>query len=211
MPLQNRVTPEGAIVAVAARGGMYGNRGGCFHRLDQTLKARPYASKQWLCCVLDFKNRRRQMMRPGLYTELFFLDEATAMAAGHRPCFECRRDDAENFARLWNTARGKPGRAAVPDMDAILHAERIDCNHAKIVSRGTRGSLPDGTFVRTTVGTALAWAGHLYPWSFEGYNEPCDTHPDKFVEILTPPSIIAILALGFKPQVHPSISTYHRD
>jgi hypothetical protein len=207
MPLQNRVTPEGNIVAVAARGTLLGNRGGCFHRPDQSLKSRPFASKQWICCVLEFKNRRRTVMRPGLYTELFFLDEATAMAAGHRPCFECRRADAEKFATLWNTARGKSGRAAVPDMDAVLHAERINETHNKVVSSGTIGGLPDGAFVRLHQGPALVWSRQLWPWSFEGYASPQASPVGQVVEILTPPSIIAILALGFTPKLHSSITT----
>jgi hypothetical protein len=205
MPLQNRVTPEGAIVAVAARGTMLGNRGGCFHRDDKSLRARPFASKQWICCVLQFKGRRRPLRQPGLYTELFFLDEATAMAAGHRPCFECRREEAERFAVLWNQVRGKTERAAAPDMDSVLQAERIDAGYAKVVSRGTLGSLADGAFVRRTEGPALLWGGQLWPWSFEGYGAPIHAPRDKLVDVLTPPSIVAILAAGFRPRVHESL------
>jgi hypothetical protein len=101
MPLQNRVTPSGEIIATPHRGLMMGNRGGCFHRPDQTLKARRWANRQWIACLLEFKDRRRQLMQPNRYTELFFLDEATALAAGHRPCFECRRASAVRFAELW--------------------------------------------------------------------------------------------------------------
>jgi hypothetical protein len=189
MPHRNRVTPEGEIVAVDARGGMYGNRGGCFHRDDQTLKRRPFASKQWICCVLQFKGRRRKLLQPGLFTELFFLDEATAMAAGHRPCFECRRADAERFAVLWNEVRGKPGRAAAPD-----------------ISRATLGGLADGTFVRTTGGASLVWGGQLWPWSFAGYGAAQHAPADKLVDVLTPPSIVAILAAGFRPKVHETLN-----
>ncbi len=206
MPLRNRVTPEGEILAVTARGGMYGNRGGCFHRDDQSLKSRPFASKQWICCVLRFKGRRRKLLQPGLFTELFFLDEATAMAAGHRPCFECRRADAERFAVLWNEVRGKPGRAAAPDMDDILQSERIDGNNAKIVSRATLGSLADGAFVRLAGGTALAWGGQLWPWSFDGYGPSQHAPADKLVDVLTPPSIVAILAAGLRPKVHETLN-----
>jgi hypothetical protein len=206
MPHRNRVTPEGEIVAVAARGGMYGNRGGCFHRDDQTLKPRPFATKQWICCVLQFNGRRRRLLQPGLFTELFFLDEATAMAAGHRPCFECRRADAERFAILWNEVRGKPGRAVAPGMDDILHAERIDAHHAKVVSRATLGGLPVGAFVRTPGGPALFWGGQLWPWSFAGYGAPQHAPADKLVAVLTPPSIVAILAAGFRPNVHETLN-----
>ncbi len=206
MPLRNRVSPEGDIVAVAARGTMYGNRGGCFHREDRTLRQRPYASKQWICCVLEFKGRRRQLMQPGLFTELFFLDEATAMAAGHRPCFECRREDAERFAALWNQVRGKSGRAAAPEMDAALQTERIDSENSKIVSRATLGCVADGAFVRTTFGPSLVWQDQLWPWSFEGYGAPLRAPSDMLADVLTPPSIVAILAAGFRPRLHPSIA-----
>jgi hypothetical protein len=206
MPHRNRVTPEGEIVAVAARGTILGNRGGCFHRDDTTLKARPFASRQWICCVLQFKNRRRKLLQPGLYTELFFLDEATAMAAGHRPCFECRRADAERFAIFWNEVRGKSGRAAAPAMDDVLQAERIDADYAKLISRATLGGLPDGTFVRTSNGPALFWGGQLWPWSFAGYRAPQHAAADKLVDVLTPPSIVAILAAGFRPKVHETIN-----
>ena len=100
MPLQNRVTPEGEIIATPHRGLLMGNRGGAFHLPDQTLGPRRWATRQWIACVLEFKGRHREVMRPNRYTELFFLDEATALAAGHRPCFECRRSDAERFAEL---------------------------------------------------------------------------------------------------------------
>ena len=115
MPLQNRVTPEGEIIATPHRGLMMGNRGGCFHLPDRTLGSRRWATRQWIACVLEFKGRHRQaMMQPNRYTELFFLDEATALAAGHRPCFECRRRDAERFAALWAETRGWPAPAARP-------------------------------------------------------------------------------------------------
>ncbi len=97
MPLQNRSDPFGALHAVTDRGLLMGNRGGCFHRDDQTLKERRWASRRWIVCVLSFKDRRRKLMQPGLYTEIFFLDEATALASGHRPCFECRRAEAAAF------------------------------------------------------------------------------------------------------------------
>jgi hypothetical protein len=205
MPLQNRVTPEGAIVATPHRGTLLGNRGGCFHRDDQTLKRRHFASSQWICCVLEFKNRHRRLMQPGLYTELFFLDEATALAAGHRPCFECRRADAEQFAHLWNAARSLPGRATAPEMDAVLHRQRIDDSYAKVISCGTLAGLPNGAFVRTQNGPALVWGGCLWPWSFDGYGSPVPAQGGIMAEVLTPPAIIAILALGFRPRLHPTL------
>src|SRR5690606_39500251 len=120
MPLQNRVTPEGEIIATSARGTMMGNRGGCLHRPDKTLGRRRWVTKQWICCELQFRGRHREVMAPRRYTELFFLDEATAFAAGHRPCFECRRADAPDFARLWANAEGRAERAGAAHLDAVV-------------------------------------------------------------------------------------------
>ena len=122
-PLQNRVTPFGEIAAVTARGTMMGNRGGCFHDDAQQLRRRRWASRRWICCVLSFKERHREVMMPRRYTELFFLDEATAFAAGHRPCAECRRADYNAFQKAWQRA-GLPSEAKADAMDLVLHAER---------------------------------------------------------------------------------------
>ncbi len=136
MPLQNRVTPEGEIIATPQRGLMMGNRGGAFHLPDQVLGARRWASKQWIACVLEFKGRHRAaMMQPNRYTELFFLDEVTALAAGHRPCFECRRADAELFAGLWARSFGRRARAHAGEMDEVLQAERVGPDRAKVTFR----------------------------------------------------------------------------
>ena len=123
MPLQNRVTPFGELLAVPARGTFFGNRGGRFHTDAKTLTARRWASRQWICCVLDFKGRQRDVWGR-FYTELFFLDEPTALAAGHRPCFECRRKDAEAFAEYWRAAHRLRRRPYAFTMDEVLHRER---------------------------------------------------------------------------------------
>ncbi|MEL7303179.1 MAG: hypothetical protein AAGJ53_05760, partial [Pseudomonadota bacterium] len=131
-PLQNRVRPDGEIVAISERGTMMGNRGGRIHTTDKTLSRRRWASHHWICCVLEFRGRQREVMAPRSYTELFFLDEATAFAAGHRPCFECRRADANRFAEVFAETRSdsdsgdtvKTTRATVAEIDAVLHAER---------------------------------------------------------------------------------------
>src|SRR5215510_2985816 len=122
MPLQNRVDPFGELFASPARGTLMGNRGGKFHADDRSLTGRRWVSRQWICCLLKFKGRRRNVWGR-YYTELFFLDEVTAFAAGHRPCFECRRKDAERFAALFS---GKVRRAAAGTMDELLHAERLN-------------------------------------------------------------------------------------
>src|SRR5580693_214666 len=145
MPLQNRVDPLGELFASPARGSLFGNRGGRFHTDARTLTARRWASRQWICCVLDFKNRRRNVWGR-FYTELFFLDEVTALAAGHRPCFECRRKDAEAFAGAWQRAFKllRPPRA--DEMDLVLHAQRLE-GRAKRLHRRNIDGLPDGVSV----------------------------------------------------------------
>ena len=142
MPLQNRVTPFGELIATPARGTLLGNRGGRIHDDERKLTARRWTSKQWICCQLDFNNRHRKVWGDG-YTELFFLDEVTALAAGHRPCFECRRKDAERFAALFS---GKAKRASAPAMDKILHAERL-AGKAKRTHRRAIDTLPDGAMI----------------------------------------------------------------
>src|ERR1700733_7595293 len=120
MPLQNRVSPSGDLIAVPARGLFLGNRGGRIHTDARTLTARRWASRQWICCVLEFRGRQRHVWGR-FYTELFFLDEPTAFAAGHRPCFECRRADALAFADAWRVARKLPERPRAEHMDDVLH------------------------------------------------------------------------------------------
>ena len=141
MPLQNRVNPFGALFSASARGTFFGNRGGRFHTDAKTLTARRWQSRQWICCVLDFKGRQRDVWGR-FYTELFFLDEPTALAAGHRPCFECRRKEAEAFAEAWRTARGLSQRPYAAEMDEVLHRERLQ-GRAKRLHRRSIDTLPD--------------------------------------------------------------------
>ena len=209
MPLQNRVTPAGDIIATPHRGLMMGNRGGCLHRLDQTLKTRRWATRQWIACLLDFKGRRRQLMQPNRYTELFFLDEATALAAGHRPCFECRRADAVRFAELWSRVHRQTKPARATDMDAILHPERTDSRGAKRTHLAALAGLPDGAFVLHTANGAaprayLIDAYRLLPWSPAGYEKAISRPAQALIEVLTPPSIVAVLSAGYRPMLHPS-------
>ncbi len=209
MPLQNRVTPEGEIIATPHRGLMMGNRGGAFHLPDRTLGTRRWATRQWIACVLEFKGRHRAaMMQPNRYTELFFLDEATALAAGHRPCFECRRRDAEEFAALWAATRQWPAPARAPEMDLDLHAERVGPQGRKIAYRAELGGLPDGTFVRLeSIAGAQAYlvdGAHLFAWSSGGYQAAVSRPKRREVEVLTPRSIVAVLSSGYRPMLHPS-------
>jgi hypothetical protein len=204
-PLQNRVTPEGQLIATPARGTLMGNRGGCFHRADRTLESRHWRTRQWICCLLAFQGRHRRVMSPGRYTELFFLDEATALAAGHRPCFECRRADALAFADLWPAQRGGTAvaRPPAPAMDRVLHAERLDLAGGKAFHSARLGELPDGTLVRAP-GAYLLLGGQLQAWSPSGYGPPVAADPRTTVAVLTPPTIVAVLRSGYRPRLHDS-------
>ena len=138
-------------------------------------------------------------MAPNRYTELFFLDEPTALAAGHRPCFECRRQDFLWFARLWGAMLGRPGRATAREMDAVLHAERVDPNGAKVVYRAAFDGLPSGVFVRLEGQPHLVLSSWLLPWSPSGYGTPTRRPDAGSVEVLTPRSTVAVLAAGYCP------------
>lgn len=204
MSLQNRVTPEGDIVAHAARGLMMGNRGGALHDEHRSLRRRRWVTRQWICCRLAFKGRQRVVMSPGQYTELFFLDEATALAAGHRPCFECRHADATKFATFWALVNGRPGRATAPEMDAVLQPERVDPRGQKVVYAASLADLPDGAFVRRDQRPCLVMGTRLLPWTPDGYATPIHRPRDAVADVLTPRSIVAVLAAGYIPAVHPS-------
>jgi hypothetical protein len=198
--LQNRVTPFGALIATPARGTMFGNRGGRFHRDDRTLGQRRWASRQWICCALSFKGRHRSVWSAG-YTELFFLDEVTALAAGHRPCFECRRRDAKAFAGTWAQVKGGHIPHA-PEMDAVLHAERLS-GRAKRTHEMPGTDVPDGAFVAIDADAYAARGAHLLRWSDSGYTARM-VRSRGTVNVLTPPSIVAVLSAGYAPQWHPS-------
>jgi hypothetical protein len=203
MPLQNRVDPFGELCAVPARGLFFGNRGGRIHRDDRTLSRRRWTSRAWICCRLAFKGRHREVWGDS-YTELFFLDEPTAFAAGHRPCFECRRADAIAFAAAWARAHGlsAPPRAGV--MDVVLHAQRLD-GRAKRRHRAALDDLPDGAMIVLEDETPFALRGDaLLPWRFAGCG-PARARPRGIeVELLTPPAMVAVLSAGYRPEWHPS-------
>jgi hypothetical protein len=205
MPLQNRVTPFGELVAVPARGTLFGNRGGRFHTDARTLTARRWASRQWICCVLDFKGRQRDVWGR-FYTELFFLDEPTALAAGHRPCFECRRKDAQKFAEHWRAAHRLRQRPYAFEMDEVLHSERLQGRSKRLHRRNIDG-LPDGAFVALG-GDAFALRGdRILRWRPQGYDAEKPRPRRGTVDVLTPPAILAVLAAGYEPRWHPSATT----
>jgi hypothetical protein len=204
MPLQNRVTPAGEIVADPGRGLLMGNRG-CLHLPDRTLGVSRWRSKMWIACVLDWRGRRRDPMPPGRWTALFFLDEATALAAGHRPCGFCRRDDYLAYAGAWRRANGLERRPRAGEMDARLHAERVEPRtRRKRTHPCVMGDLPDGAMVQYGGGCGLVAGGRFLPWSFAGYGDPVTPAPDAAVELLTPPASVAVIAAGYRPVVHPT-------
>jgi hypothetical protein len=200
MPLQNRVTPAGDIVALPERGLMMGNRG-ILHDENRRI-VRPMQCKRWIACVLEFRGRHRAVMTPHRYTELFFLDEATAFAAGHRPCAECRNADYKRFQTLWRQSVGQAADAN--SMDAVLHAERLD-GRSKRTWRSDVTALPDGTYVLSDGVACLVWRNQLIAWSNGGYRDrkALPTHAE--LNVLTPRSIVAIFRAGYVPGVHPTV------
>jgi hypothetical protein len=203
MPLQNRVDPFGELRAVLARGLFLGNRGGRIHRDDRTLSRRRWTSRAWICCRLAFKRRHREVWGDS-YTELFFLDEPTAFAAGHRPCFECRRADAVAFATAWARTQGLRAPPRAGEMDAVLHAQRLD-GRAKRRHRAALDDLPDCAMIVLADKAPFAVRGEaVLPWRFAGYG-PAQPRPRGIeVELLTPPAMVAVLCAGYRPHWHPS-------
>jgi hypothetical protein len=203
-PRQNRVTPFGELIADPARGLVYGNRG-CLHDAEARIRRR-FANKRWIACRLEFRGWHREpLMQPGRFTELFFLDEATAFAAGHRPCALCRRDDYSRFVSIWQ--EGHAGPAGADAMDAQLHAERVDPRtRMQRRHRARLDALPDGAFVLHEGEPWLVLGRELLLWTPAGYADR-RPRPGGEAVVLTPPSFLATLRAGWEPLVpllHPS-------
>lgn len=208
MPLQNRVDPWGNLVAVSARGEFLGNRG-ILHNGNKNI-IKPWAHKNWVTCELSFKGIKRELFGPNSYSELFFLDEATALAAGHRPCAHCRRQRYNEFKRLWGIANGLPDSTAVssPEIDKQLHLERASRNRTKILFSTIFSEVPDGTLIALATEAYLVWGGCLHKWSHHGYDTTWPLPPeDKVVQVITPQTIVQMFKVGFKPLVHASIQS----
>lgn len=207
MPQQNRVKPDGQIVAISERGSLMGNRGNLHNHERQVVRVS--AHKSWVTCRLEFQGIRRELMKPGHYTELFFLDEATAYAAGHRPCNDCQKDRLKEFKTYWLAANGdllnlhSPVIAAI---DAVLHAERFDKVKGKVSYADTAASLPDGTFISHNGSYYLQWGGKFREWSASGYVSAIDLPGDQIVTVLTPKSIVECFRHGLVPAVHSSVN-----
>jgi hypothetical protein len=204
MPRQNRVTPMSDLIVSAERGLVYGNRG-CLHD-DTGAIRRSYATKRWIACRLQFRGRRRaRLMAPGRYTELFFLDEATALAAGHRPCAECRRADYNRLREVWSGLHGGP--VGADSIDAQLQQERLTSGGDRRLHEMAYADLPDGTFVLQEGRPFVVRGNALLPWSPAGYGQAWRRPTDGVASVITPPSLLALLERGWDPLVpllHPS-------
>lgn len=200
--LQNRVDPKGNIIITKARGAWLGNRGQ-LHNSGKTI-LRPFKHKAWIICLLQFKGRHREVMAPGLWTELFFLDEATAFSAGHRPCFECRREDANRFKTTWlqgNPEYGFPPKVPIGKIDDVLQAERIGADNSKVTFEADIDDLPDGVFVKIAGDAFLVAGERIYKWSPEGYGDGLPFPAEKEVCVLTPRSVVNAFRNGYRPQM----------
>jgi hypothetical protein len=203
MPLQNRVTPTGDIIATEHRGTFTGNRGIIHDPATRTLLNKRWSTPAWITCLCEFRGWRRKVMSRRSWTELFFLDEATAFAAGHRPCFFCRREDAKRFRAAWEAGNGVSGLSAKA-MDAVLHAERLDRGRKRLHPLSLRlHELPDGAMVQASGGSYLIAGGKALRWSFAGYISVDLSAP---VMLLTPPSTIRAFQAGYRPVLHQSAS-----
>ena len=201
MPLQNRVTPTGDIVATEHRGTFTGNRGIIHDPATRTLLNKRWSNPAWLTCVCEFRGRRRTVMSRQSWTELFFLDEATAFAAGHRPCFYCRRDDAKRFRAAWEQGNSVSDLSAKA-MDAVLHAERLDRGKKRLHPLPMPlAELPDGAMVQANGESYLVADGKTMRWSFAGYERADVAAPAM---LLTPPSTVHAFQAGYRPVLHSS-------
>jgi hypothetical protein len=200
--LQNRVDPWGNIIATSARGSWMGNRG-LLHNEHQRIR-RSFRLKAWLICRLEFKGRKRPVMAPRQYTELFFLDEATAFSAGHRPCFECRREDANRFKSFW--IKGNPeydfdAQTLIGEIDEVIHKERIDRDGSKISYEEKSGDLPNGCFVSYNNTAFVISDTQMFPWSPFGYGQGVPLAEVERVKVLTPKSVVNAFRAGYVPQM----------
>tara|TARA_B100000678_G_scaffold64418_1_gene52517 strand:- start:1601 stop:2215 length:615 start_codon:yes stop_codon:yes gene_type:complete len=197
MAFQNRVDPYGIIHARSERGRYMGNRGGCFHRADRSLKPTRWASRQWIYCLLEFKERQRAIMQPGRYTELFFLDEATALAAGHRPCFECQREKARAFKQALEASGQIAAGSRVAEIDRLIAGEiQARLRRQTEPECVSFAQLPDGAMFDRDGKPFVKWSGLARRWSFAGYGPP--RVMDGMVGRLTPVATLNALREGFR-------------
>nr|WP_315032443.1 hypothetical protein [uncultured Chryseobacterium sp.] len=207
--LQNRVSPQGAIIKTEARGAWLGNRGVIHNEHKEITK--PFKVKAWIICMLDFRGRHREIMQPDRWTELFFLDEATAFSAGHRPCFQCRYKDHIRFKEYWikgNPQHGFNIKTSVKEIDNIIHTERIDKDGEKVMYTELIKNLPDGVIINKEEGDFLLLNGKLYHWTPFGYDYYENVAADVTVQVLTPHSIVNAFKMGYSPQIDASAKAW---
>lgn len=200
--LQNRVDPLGRLIETSARGLWMGNRGVIHNEHQQII--RNFKHKAWITCTLTFKERKRTVMTPGRWTELFFLDEATAFAAGHRPCFECRKQDAKKFKSCWimgNPAHNFSMATSINQIDEIIHRERIDDQKKKVVHQHMTEDIPEGTFLLIHDDPFVFSKGRLLQWTPFGYADSIAVPEHSALTILTPRSIVNAFRAGYVPQI----------
>jgi hypothetical protein len=209
MPLQNRVNPHAVLISTPERGAWTGNRGVIHNDRKEIVKN--YAIKPWITCALEYKGMHRIVMTPKRWTELFFLDEATALAAGHRPCGYCRFADFKRFKSLWLAVNGEQynfsEKTKMSAIDEIIHQERLDENGVKKTYKALLMTLPDGTFItfENKSKSHLWFQKNMYEWSFSGYAKITSFKKNQEVNVLTPLSYVAVLKAGYVPQVHSSV------
>ncbi|MCE9560782.1 MAG: hypothetical protein K8U57_01880 [Planctomycetes bacterium] len=210
MPRQNRVTPLGEIVAVPERGTFMGNRG-VLHDSTKTIR-RSWQLKRWILCVTEFKHRKRTIMTPGRYTELFFLDEATGLAAGHRPCAECQRQRFLEFRDAWLAGNPQLAGGKAPtaiEIDEQLHAERLNAGGEQMQFEAALDGLPDGVLVTLDAEpdrAFLVWREELFAWSPSGYRHRRPRPTGTMVSVITPLSTVTAIRAGYVPAIHKSVS-----
>jgi hypothetical protein len=212
MPRQNRVTPLGEVIVTPERGLVYANRG-CIHDANGRIRDR-YPTTRWIACRLEFRGRRRTpLMAPGKFTELFFLDEATALAAGHRPCGECRHKDYEHLIAMW--ADLHPADRGADQIDERLDGERRDAHtRQRRFHEAPIDDLPDGTFVLRGDQPHLVLGPRLLRWSPAGYTARTNRPAGTRTTVITPPSLVALLGTDRTPLVpflHPSATAPHAE
>lgn len=200
--LQNRVDPLGRIIKTSARGSWMGNRGVIHNKNQEIIHA--FRHKAWITCALEFKGRKRTVMTADRWTELFFLDEATAFAAGHRPCFECRREDAKRFKSCWiqgNPLYNLSMSTSINEIDAIIHRERINSEKKKVMHQRLSSVIPEGIFILLNEDPYLFSKGKLHRWTPFGYENSIAMPEASMLTILTPDSIVNTFRAGYAPQI----------
>ncbi|WP_371232430.1 hypothetical protein ACAW63_06225 [Pseudomonas sp. QE6] len=203
MPLQNRMNPRGQLHSVKARGHLMGNRGQLHNAAREIVRS--WKLNRWITCALEYQGIKRELMAPNSYTELFFLDEPTSYAAGHRPCGDCRKERYKAFKAAWAKAFPDQDQSAA-GIDKVLHAARLNTDNSLRTWQASLAVLPEGTMVEHEGEVVLLWGGRQWRWSFDGYSPLSPALANGVVTVLTPEPIVALLRNGLAAdlQVHPS-------